>query len=229
VGFIDCLIDVAVRFHNFAVLEHMRPLRAGGQLEEMGGASAAPAPWFAVSKFDLQTFDPNGSLSGPHFDYETLPRRMGFARVLTDPPRVDARTVPERLHCDERRQEPNRSKNPGTGDGKRVDSGSDHIGNLAPARLQHGDPQSPGFLNLTNRSGCRNDVDRRRGLDLSLVYRDTIVRGQLLNASLYDVLAEAVATSSHVGETTITRQKETLDNDTEAFELEHPASFDAGL
>lgn len=56
-----------------------------------------------------------------------------------------------------------------------------------------------------------------------------MVRDQPLNTSLYDVLAETVAASNHVGETMITRQKETLDNDTEAFELEHPARFDAGL
>ena len=90
-------------------------------------------------------------------------------------------------------------------------------------------PVAQDFFSRKNRPACRNRVCRRRGLDRSLVYRDAVVRSQPLNTSLYDVLAETVATSSHVGETTITRQKETLDNDTEAFELEHPASFDAGL
>ena len=154
-GFIDCLIDVAVRFHNFAVLEYMRPLRAGRQLEEMGGAPAAPAPWFAVSKFDLQTFDPNGSLSGPHFDYETLPRRMGFTSVLADPPRVDARTVPERLHRDHRCHQPDHAKHPSTDYGERIDSGGNHIGNLAlrdsPEMKEHR-PGGPRSLTRTTAS-----------------------------------------------------------------------------
>ncbi len=35
VGFIDSLIDVAVGFHDLSVLKHVRPLRAGRQLEEV--------------------------------------------------------------------------------------------------------------------------------------------------------------------------------------------------
>jgi hypothetical protein len=42
--------------------------------------------------------------------------------------------------------------------------------------------------------------------------------------SLYDLLAEAAPQGTAAGETAITRQKETLDNDVEAFDLEFEPS-----
>jgi hypothetical protein len=47
--------------------------------------------------------------------------------------------------------------------------------------------------------------------------------------SLYDLLAEPAPAGQAVGETQITRQKETLDNDTEAFDLEYSSSLDPSI
>jgi hypothetical protein len=47
--------------------------------------------------------------------------------------------------------------------------------------------------------------------------------------SLYDLLAEPAPAGEGVGETQITRQKETLDNDTEAFDFEYSSSLDIGV
>lgn len=113
-----------------SVLKHVWPLWTGRHLEEVGGAPATPAPSLAIPEFDFQPLDPNWSLSRSNFDYETLPGPMALAGVLTDPPRIDARTVPERLHRDYRCQEPHRSEHPSTGYGERIDSGGNHIGNL---------------------------------------------------------------------------------------------------
>jgi hypothetical protein len=47
--------------------------------------------------------------------------------------------------------------------------------------------------------------------------------------SLYDLLAEPAPAGEAVGETQITRRKETLDNDTEAFDFEYSSSLDPGF
>jgi hypothetical protein len=43
-----------------------------------------------------------------------------------------------------------------------------------------------------------------------------------LSATLYSLLSRPAPVGADTGETAITRQKETLDNDVEAFEIEHP-------
>lgn len=47
--------------------------------------------------------------------------------------------------------------------------------------------------------------------------------------SLYDLLAEPAPAGHTVGETQITRQKETLDNDTEAFDFEYSSNLDLSI
>jgi hypothetical protein len=97
----------------------------------MGGAPATPPSSLAVSEFDFQPLDADGSLSRMNFNHETLPRSMALASILTDPPRIDARTVPERLHRDHGCQQTHRSEDPSTGYGERLDSRGNHIGNVA--------------------------------------------------------------------------------------------------
>lgn len=128
-GFIDGLIDVTVGFHDLSVLKHVRPLRAGRQLEEVGGAPTTPAPRLPVPKFDFQTLDPNGSLSRPNFDHQPLPRLMVLASVLADQPSVYARTVPKGLHSYYRCHQPYRPKHPSAGYGECIDGGGNHIAN----------------------------------------------------------------------------------------------------